>query len=54
MAATLNYRKALLVLNGLKHVGTILLRRLLDAIDQDPVAILADVPYAQARDRWLV
>ena len=41
MAATLNYRKALLVLNGLKHLGPILLRRLLDAFDQDPVAILA-------------
>ena len=30
MASTLNHRKALLVLNGLKHVGPIMLRRLLD------------------------
>jgi hypothetical protein len=31
MAATLNHRKALLILNGLQHVGPIMLRRLLDA-----------------------
>ena len=41
MASTLNHRKALLVLNGLKHVGPIMLRRLLDTFDHDPVAVLA-------------
>ena len=41
MAATLNHRKALLILNGLQHVGPIMLRRLLDAYDHDPVAVLS-------------
>ncbi|MGZ0654008.1 DNA-processing protein DprA [Coraliomargarita sp. W4R53] len=41
MAATLNHRQALLVLNGLQHVGPIMLRRLLDAFDHDPVAVLS-------------
>ena len=41
MAATLNHRKALLVLNGLQHVGPVMLRRLLDAFEHDPVAVLA-------------
>ena len=40
MAATLNHRKALLILNGLQHIGPIMLRRLLDAYDHDPVAVL--------------
>jgi len=41
MPASLNHRQALLVLNGLQHVGPIMLRRLLEAFDQDPVAVLA-------------
>ena len=41
MATTLNHRKALLILNGLQHVGPVMLRRLLDAFDHDPVAVLA-------------
>ena len=41
MAETLNHRKALLILNGLQHVGPIMLRRLLDAYNHDPVAVLA-------------
>ncbi|MDQ8193475.1 DNA-processing protein DprA [Coraliomargarita sp. SDUM461004] len=41
MSAQLNHRQALLVLNGLQHVGPIMLRRLLDAFDHDPVAVLA-------------
>ena len=41
MAATLNHRKALLILNGLQHVGPVMLRRLLDAYDHDPVAVLS-------------
>ena len=41
MATTLNHRQALLVLNGLQYVGPIMLRRLLDAFDNDPVAILS-------------
>ncbi|WPJ94970.1 DNA-processing protein DprA [Coraliomargarita algicola] len=40
MAASLKPRQALLVLNGLQHVGPIMLRRLLDAFDHDPVAVL--------------
>jgi DNA processing protein len=41
MAPSLNPRQALLVLNGLQHVGPIMLRHLMDAFDQDPVAVLA-------------
>jgi len=41
MAATLNHRQALLVLNGLQYVGPIMLRHLLDAFDHDPVAVLS-------------
>lgn len=41
MAATLNHRQALLVLNGLQHVGPVMLRRLLEAFDGDPVAVLS-------------
>lgn len=41
MAATLNHRQALLVLNGIQHVGPVMLRRLLDAFGQDPVAVLS-------------
>ena len=40
MASTLNHRQALLVLNGLPHVGPVMLRRLFDAFESDPVAIL--------------
>lgn len=38
---SLNQRQALLVLNGLPSVGPVMLRRLLDAFDQDPVAVLS-------------
>lgn len=41
MSRTLNHRQALLVLNGLPVVGPVMLRRLLDAFDEDPVAILS-------------
>lgn len=41
MATALNPRQALLILNGLQHVGPIMLRRLLDAFDHDPVAVLS-------------
>ena len=41
MAATLNQRQALLVLNGLQHVGPVMLRRLLEAFEGDPAAILS-------------
>ncbi len=41
MASNLNHRKALLMLNGLKHVGPTILRRLLYTFDHDPVAVLA-------------
>ncbi|HBM86058.1 MAG TPA: DNA-protecting protein DprA [Opitutae bacterium] len=40
MPPSLNPRQALLVLNGLPHVGPIMLRRLMDAFDRDPVAVL--------------
>lgn len=41
MPTKLNHRQALLVLNGLQHVGPIMLRHLLDAFDHDPVAVLS-------------
>lgn len=41
MPSTLNQRQALLVLNGLPHVGPIMLRRLMDAFEGDAVAVLA-------------
>ncbi|TVP76783.1 MAG: DNA-protecting protein DprA [Puniceicoccaceae bacterium] len=41
MPQSLNHRQALLVLNGLPHVGPVMLRRLLDAFDHDPIAVLA-------------
>lgn len=41
MPSTLNQRQALLVLNGLPHVGPILLRRLMDAFEGDAVAVLS-------------
>ena len=41
MSKALNQRQALLVLNGLRHVGPVLLRRLLEAFDQDPAAVLS-------------
>jgi DNA processing protein len=40
-ANSLNHRQALLVLNGLPHVGPIMLSRLMEAFDRDPVAVLA-------------
>ena len=40
MSASLNQRQALLVLNGLPHVGPVLLRRLMDAFGGDALAIL--------------
>ena len=41
MAVDLNRRQALLVLNGLQSVGPVMLRRLLEAFDHDPVAVLS-------------
>lgn len=41
MLPSLNPRQALLVLNGLPHVGPVMLRRLMDAFERDPVAVLA-------------
>ncbi len=41
MPSSLNQRQALLVLNGLPHVGPIMLRHLLDAVEGDAVAVLA-------------
>lgn len=41
MSLALNHRQALLVLNGLPAVGPVMLRRLLDAFENDPVAVLA-------------
>ena len=41
MPSTLNQRQALLVLNGLPHVGPVMLRRLMDAFEGDAVAVLA-------------
>ena len=39
--STLNHRQALLILNGLPHVGPIMLSRLMEAFDRDPIAVLA-------------
>ncbi len=41
MPHVLKPRQALLALNGMPHVGPIMLRRLMDAFDNDPVAILS-------------
>ena len=41
MPSSLNQRQALLVLNGLPHVGPIMLRRLMDAFEGDAVAALS-------------
>ena len=41
MSKALNQRQALLVLNGLRHVGPVMLRHLLEAFDQDPAAVLS-------------
>jgi DNA processing protein len=41
MSVTLNHRQALLVLNGLPHVGPVMLSRLMEAFDRDPVAVLS-------------
>jgi DNA processing protein len=41
MSHVLTQRQALLALNGMQHVGPVMLRRLMDAFDGDAVAILA-------------
>lgn len=41
MSCDISQRQALLILNGLPHVGPIMLRRLMDAFDNDPVAVLS-------------
>lgn len=41
MSLALNHRQALLVLNGLPAVGPVMLRRLLDAYEGDPIAVLS-------------
>jgi DNA processing protein len=41
MPSNLNQRQALLVLNGLPHVGPVMLRRLLDVFEGDAVAVLS-------------
>lgn len=41
MPTSLNPRQALLVLNGLPHVGPVMLSRLMEAFDRDPVAVLS-------------
>ena len=41
MPTPLNQRQALLVLNGMPHVGPIMLRRLMDAFEGDAVAVLS-------------
>ena len=41
MPKSLNHRQALLILNGLPVVGPVMLRRLLDAFEDDPVAVLS-------------
>lgn len=41
MSKTLNCRQALLILNGLPVVGPVMLRHLLDAFEEDPVAVLS-------------
>ncbi len=41
MSADLNRRQAFMILNGLPSIGPISLNRLLEAFDQDPVAVLS-------------
>lgn len=41
MPHDLTQRQALLVLNGLPHIGPVMLRRLMDAYGEDPVAVLS-------------
>ncbi|MFT5836553.1 MAG: DNA processing protein [Candidatus Azotimanducaceae bacterium] len=41
MSAALNHRQALLVLNGLPLVGPVMLSRLMEAFDRDPIAVLS-------------
>ena len=41
MAHDITQRQSLLALNGLPHIGPVTLRRLLDAFEDDPIAILA-------------
>lgn len=41
MLSNLSQRQALLVLNGLPHVGPVMLRRLMDVFDGDAVAVLS-------------
>lgn len=41
MSTNLSANDALLVLNGLRHVGPVMLRHLMDAFSGDPVAVLA-------------
>ncbi|MEN8735106.1 MAG: DNA-processing protein DprA, partial [Lentimonas sp.] len=41
MSLELSQRKALLVLNGLPHVGPVMLRRLMDAFDDDAISVLS-------------
>jgi DNA processing protein len=41
MASFISQRQALLVLNGIPHVGPVMLRRLMDAFEGDAVAVLA-------------
>ena len=44
MAVELTRRQAFMVLNGLPSLGPVTLKRLLDAFDDDPVAVLAARP----------
>lgn len=41
MSTNLSANDALLILNGLRHVGPVMLRHLMDAFSGDPVAVLA-------------
>ena len=41
MSKSLNHRQALLILNGLPVVGPVMLRRLLDTFENDPIAVLS-------------
>ena len=41
MATNLSANDALIVLNGLPHVGPVMLRHLMDAFSDDPAAVLA-------------
>ena len=41
MPHSLNHRQALLVLNGLPHVGPVMLSRLMDAFERDPIEVLS-------------